>query len=263
MGRRVGGQRRQLVFARSLTLYVGPPRALPALVVVVSVAAVVELKLIQAMARRFAQRPSPTFLLSFAFFLSSCLAQNPAINTPVPPLQWIELTSLLSGSPPPPMKYASIGYDSTSGTIVVFGGERNGFPSQNTYLCVYTSSLSLLLLTIYFYSLNTTSLTWSTPVPPSGLNILPPPRSEAISGQDFAASKCVWSITHPMYLSVPDIIVIFSRHGHIVIGGKGQNGSPLSDAWVSDDVTVHEEDSHVLTLVRIGIRLQKSLLDAD
>lgn len=127
-------RRRQLVFAR---YYVGPPRALPALVVVVVVAAVVGLKSLRAMARRFARRPSPAFLLPFALFLSSCLAQNPATNTPVPPLQWIELTSLLTGSVPPPMKYASIGYDSTSGTVLVFGGESNGFPTQQTYLCVY------------------------------------------------------------------------------------------------------------------------------
>ncbi|KLO10239.1 hypothetical protein SCHPADRAFT_856821 [Schizopora paradoxa] len=134
-------------------------------------------------------------IFSLVGFFSSCSAQNPATNTPVPPLQWIELTSLLTGSAPPPMKYASIGYDSTSGTVLVFGGESNGFPTQQTYL------------------LNTSSLIWTTPSPPNGLSVKPPPRSEAISGQDFAASN---------------------RHGHIVIGGKGQDGSPLSDAWEFD-----------------------------
>lgn len=45
------------------------------------------------------------------------------------------------------MKYASIGYDSTTGTVLIFGGESNsGFPSQQTYLCVPTHHLRFLPL---------------------------------------------------------------------------------------------------------------------
>jgi len=47
--------------------------------------------------------------------LSSCLhAQNISTSTPVPPLQWINLSPLLMGSTrPPPLRDASIGYDET------------------------------------------------------------------------------------------------------------------------------------------------------
>ena len=30
------------------------------------------------------------------------------------------------------------------------------------------------------------------------------------------------------------VIEIGSRHGFVVIGGKGSQGNPLSDVWVSD-----------------------------
>jgi hypothetical protein len=39
------------------------------------------------------------------------LADDIATNTPVPPLQWINLTNLLRGNSPPPLKDAAIGYD--------------------------------------------------------------------------------------------------------------------------------------------------------
>lgn len=74
------------------------------------------------------------FLVSLFFSSSLTLAQKPSTNTPVPPLQWIELTSLTSGSAPPGLSYASMGYDQTSGTVIIFGGESNGFPVQTTYL---------------------------------------------------------------------------------------------------------------------------------
>lgn len=54
-----------------------------------------------------------------------------------PPLQWINLSNLLSGSAPPALKDASIGYDETTRTVIVFGGESaGGFPQDATYLCV-------------------------------------------------------------------------------------------------------------------------------
>jgi hypothetical protein len=40
-------------------------------------------------------------------------AQTISTNTPVPPLQWINLTSVLQGNAPPPLKDAAIGYDET------------------------------------------------------------------------------------------------------------------------------------------------------
>ena len=48
------------------------------------------------------------FFFSIHFFFLSVLAQL----TPVPPLQWINLSNLLQGSSPaPPLRDAAIGYD--------------------------------------------------------------------------------------------------------------------------------------------------------
>ncbi|KAI5123405.1 hypothetical protein M0805_006111 [Coniferiporia weirii] len=142
-------------------------------------------------------RFSRLLTIASLFFLSLTLAAVvPPTDTSVPPLQWIELTSLLSGSPPPGLKYASIGFDTVSNTLIIFGGESNGFPLQQTYL------------------LNVSSLEWSSPKPPlAQADIKPPARSLAISGDDVAASY---------------------RRGFVVIGGKGQDGNPLSDAWEFD-----------------------------
>ncbi|OCB87543.1 hypothetical protein A7U60_g5448 [Sanghuangporus baumii] len=137
----------------------------------------------------------PLLSILFSLSLYSEISGAPATNTPVPPLQWIEITESLSGSPPPGLSYASIGYDPDSSTLIIFGGESNNFPQQQTYL------------------LNTNSLSWSSPNPLTQTDVKPPPRSMAISGRDFAASN---------------------RHGFVVIGGKGQNGDPLSDAWEFD-----------------------------
>lgn len=58
-------------------------------------------------------------------------------STPTPPLQWLNITASLSGPSAPPLKGASIGYDETTRTLVVFGGEsESGFPTSATYLCV-------------------------------------------------------------------------------------------------------------------------------
>ena len=54
-----------------------------------------------------------------------------------PPLQWINLSKLVSGSAPPALKDASIGYDDTTRTLIIFGGESaGGFPQDATYLYV-------------------------------------------------------------------------------------------------------------------------------
>lgn len=134
------------------------------------------------------------FYLIFCSFLSSTRgATSPSTDTPVPPLQWIQLNT--SGTTLPGLKYPSIGYDSTTGFLLIFGGESNGVPQQETYL------------------LNVTSLSWAKASSSTSQTTKPPPRSMAISGGDFAASN---------------------RHGHVVIGGKGTNGEPLSDAWEFD-----------------------------
>lgn len=135
------------------------------------------------------------FLYSFCLFPTS-RAQSISTSRPVPPLQWINITSLLQGSSAPPLKDASIGYDNITRTLVIFGGEsQGGLPQQQTYL------------------LNLDSLVWSSPIPQGGTSASPPPRSAAVGGGDFAASY---------------------RSGHVVIGGKGSNGEPLSDVWEFD-----------------------------
>ncbi|TFY74224.1 hypothetical protein EWM64_g9788 [Hericium alpestre] len=154
------------------------------------------------MARPSSHVNNSFFAAIFAVCLSSFLpvghAQSISTNTPVPPLQWLNLTNLLHGSGPPPLKDASIGYDPDSRSLLIFGGEsQGGFPQSQTYL------------------LNLNTLIWSTPTPPDGLTNTPPPRSAAIGGSDFAASY---------------------RHGHVVIGGKDANGQPLSDVWEFDYV---------------------------
>ncbi|CAA7259749.1 unnamed protein product [Cyclocybe aegerita] len=133
----------------------------------------------------------------FSLLSSSVLAQNIATTTPLPPLQWINLTNLLQGtSRPPPLKDAAIGYDERSRSLIIFGGvSESGFPQSQTFL------------------LDLDTLTWSTPTPPSTLQRTPPARSAAVSGSDFAASN---------------------RHGFVIIGGKGSEGQPLSDIWEYD-----------------------------
>lgn len=86
-------------------------------------------------------RHSRHVLLSLLLPFLSCLpavhAQAISTSMPVPPLQWIELTSLLGGSAAPPLKDATIGYDNTNRIILIFGGEsQQGFPTRATYACV-------------------------------------------------------------------------------------------------------------------------------
>ncbi|KAL4242047.1 hypothetical protein ABKN59_000582 [Abortiporus biennis] len=140
-------------------------------------------------------------LLSLSACLDTVLSQTLSTNTPIPPLQWINLSGLVSTtSAAPPLKDASIGYDDTSRTLIIFGGEsQQGIPQSQTYL------------------LNLDTLEWSNlPNPPLGVSGTPSARSAAISGDDFAASN---------------------RKAHIVIGGKGEDGSPLSDIWEFDYIS--------------------------
>ena len=136
-------------------------------------------------------------------------------STPTPPLQWLNITGLLNGPGAPPLKGASVGYDETTRTLLVFGGEsESGFPTSTTYLCVpFRCSGVPEANTHRIRSLNLDSLIWSVPTPPTGLDGTPPPRSSPISGLDSAANQ---------------------RQCHIVVGGRGSDGSGLSDVWVSD-----------------------------
>jgi hypothetical protein len=86
--------------------------------------------------------PFLTLLLSCFLFLplQSGHGQSISTSTPVPPLQWINLSGLLQGPAAPPLKDASIGYDNSTRTLIIFGGEsQGGLPQQQTYLCVFSS----------------------------------------------------------------------------------------------------------------------------
>ncbi|KAF5322272.1 hypothetical protein D9619_001142 [Psilocybe cf. subviscida] len=138
-------------------------------------------------------------ILQFAILLPfAALIHAQNISTsPVPPLQWINLSGLLQGiNKPPPLKNAAIGYDETSRSIIIFGGiSSSGIPQSQTYL------------------LNLDSLSWSTPSPPANLKRTPSARSEVVSGRDSAASN---------------------RRGFVIVGGKDVNGAALSDIWEFD-----------------------------
>lgn len=55
-----------------------------------------------------------TLLLTTWPYWLQGFAQKISTDTPVPPLQWINLSDLLKGSsPPPPLKDAAVGYDET------------------------------------------------------------------------------------------------------------------------------------------------------
>ena len=83
-------------------------------------------------------------IITFFFFPSyTRAATSPSTSTPVPPLQWIQLST--SGTTLPGLKYPSIGYDATSGFLIIFGGESNGVPQQETYLYVIFNPLSSIL----------------------------------------------------------------------------------------------------------------------
>ncbi|OCH90982.1 hypothetical protein OBBRIDRAFT_792792 [Obba rivulosa] len=143
------------------------------------------------------RRPLISNLLALSLCFATAHTQSISTGTPLPPLQWINITNLIGGSPvAPPLKDASIGYDDNTRTLLIFGGEsQQGIPQSQTYL------------------LDLQTLSWFSLQSPPGLTSVPPARTLALSGLDSAASY---------------------RHGHIVIGGQGTNGSPLSDVWEFD-----------------------------
>lgn len=74
-------------------------------------------------------------LLILSCSLLQVAADTISTNTPVPPLQWLNLSSSVQGSQPPGLKDASIGYDPAQNRIIVFGGEsQQGVPQSQTYL---------------------------------------------------------------------------------------------------------------------------------
>ncbi|GJJ07332.1 hypothetical protein Clacol_001533 [Clathrus columnatus] len=117
---------------------------------------------------------------------------------PVPPLQWLNITSLTSGSAiPQPLRDSSIGYDEATRSLIIFGGQSQaGLPQQASYI------------------LNMDSLTWSIPVTKvASMTTTPPPRSRALGTGDFAAN---------------------SRREFVIFGGMGSSNEPLNDVWAYD-----------------------------
>ncbi|KAH7914369.1 hypothetical protein BJ138DRAFT_1123641 [Hygrophoropsis aurantiaca] len=144
------------------------------------------------------QRLLSVAALSFLItYLSQTYAQQISVNTPIPPLQWLNITHLLQGATAPPLMDAAIGYDDTTRQLIIFGGESaSGIPTQQTFL------------------LNLATLVWTTPTPlPNLPQGAPPARSMAMGGEDFSSSY---------------------RSAHLIVGGKGAGGTPLSDAWEFD-----------------------------
>jgi hypothetical protein len=86
-------------------------------------------------------RCTTSLISSFALalvYLSLPVFSAIGTSTPVPPLQWINITGLLSGPAAPPLKAASIGYSDATRTLLIYGGESaGGFQQSNTYLYVY------------------------------------------------------------------------------------------------------------------------------
>lgn len=75
--------------------------------------------------------------------------------------------------------------------MVVFGGESaGGTPQSTTYLCdFFPLNTTSRLISGALASLDTQSLIWSMPNPPTGLTVTPSARSGSVSASDFAASK--------------------------------------------------------------------------
>lgn len=103
--------------------------------------------------------PVPMPIPLFLAVLAVVRAQTISTSTSVPPLQWINLSTVLQGNAyPPPLKDATIGYDeirsvfcppallliscTASRNIIIFGGEsQGGFAQGQTYMCVISPSI--------------------------------------------------------------------------------------------------------------------------
>ncbi|KAG1754026.1 uncharacterized protein EDB91DRAFT_1194979 [Suillus paluster] len=149
------------------------------------------------MATGFRHQCSAIACLFFIKYISIAYAQKLPSMTPVPPLQWLNITGIIQGATPAAVKYSSIGYDPVTNNLIIFGGESSsGIPTDQTYL------------------LNLGTLTWNTPTPQTDLpQNSPPARYMAISGEDFSSSY---------------------RRAHLVMGGRGVTGQALSDVWEFD-----------------------------
>ena len=109
-------------------------------------------------------------------------------NMPVPPLQWLNITDLVQGTSAPPLRYPSIGYDDSSRTLLLFGGESSsGIPTSQTFLSVHLSSSFHQLTSPHSLDFNTNQ--WALPAPQANLPTTPPPaRYMALGGDDFSSS---------------------------------------------------------------------------
>jgi Galactose oxidase, central domain len=84
-------------------------------------------------------------------------------------VQWLKVLPL--GTGPPPLMYASVGYDPDQRRLVIFGGESSGGqPYGGTHL------------------LNFDTMTWSKPTPPTNFQTTPPARSRAMYSMDLPVS---------------------------------------------------------------------------
>ncbi|KAG6814168.1 hypothetical protein H0H92_000844 [Tricholoma furcatifolium] len=158
-------------------------------------------------------------LFTTCFFLA-VHAQSISTNTPVPPLQWINLSPLLQGSSsPPPLKNAAIGYDETRHVHLKFTTLQAAhftliyWPTLSRSLIIFGGVSSTGIAQSQTYLLNLDGLTWSVPNPPSYLTQIPPARSAVISGLDSAASN---------------------RRGFLIAGGVGLDSDDLTDVWEFD-----------------------------
>jgi hypothetical protein len=75
------------------------------------------------------------FLFLFKFVALDAYAQTISTSLPLPPLQWLNLSGLLTGPAPPPLRDSSIAYDETTRSLLIFGGEsEGGFVQSQTYM---------------------------------------------------------------------------------------------------------------------------------
>lgn len=140
--------------------------------------------------------------LQYACWFFSCSAIHLIVYS-----RWLNVTNLLQGSASPiPLSNAVIGYDPSTCAILIIplsisiqimyqvyrGYFRRGvfwWSSSINNIYVRWFALPNSFASLFLVSLDTQTLTWSSPVPPTGLTTTPSARSAAVSASDFAASK--------------------------------------------------------------------------
>lgn len=209
----------------------------------------------------FWRQRSPSFLSLWSLLLliirSVVHAQNISTSGPVPPLQWINITGLTTGSAPPALRDASIGYYEGTRTLLIFGGESaQGIPQSQTFL--YARALILHRTRINAALTSVSILTHShglrTPLPMVSTAHRLPEVQRSVGTTPLLASTC--------YASSVDCSHSHnhvSRSAHIVIGGLGANGEALSDVWVSHCCSTCAWYC-ANSSASIGIRLWQSIL---